>query len=399
MSWSLFYDEPSSWSNAVADVCSTIVNYGVEIPWCVCAQSWTVLSFVTEYAAFAWAAVAAFLRLDEWWCTELSVVAFCALMSLPHWVRRARGNMFVLASQVGVFLAGMAWLGCFLETAAGLQGGVVFGGKLHYPSLVLLSLAVQACRYTMLTLEKEMFGYGYVEESAKDNKTCRTLSAYAGMIRYEGILFFVLAAFGFPQFAQDVDPLPWMSAFPFLAMWKAVTDYFAAMPVAEEDKEKNGGIPQQKEEPAKKKEAPAVPAKPDAAKKDDAKEDEAKEGEEEPTKKTNPLAPILSMACGTLCLAHRTVCSIYSRIAALPWETITSLTLYFGTISAWVLVFWTLTEDPVVLAAPALTHLAPVLIDRANFGKDVNNLLKETCAVATAGLQYYIFKTNIIQYN
>lgn len=209
MSWSLFYEEPSSWTTAVAEVCSAVVSYGVEIPWCVCQQSWTVLSFLSEYAALLWAFVYVTLRLEEWWCFELTVFSLCFAMNVPLWIKRSGGNWYILHSHIAIFLAGMAWMGCFLETAAGLQGGVVFGGKLFYPSLALMALAVQACRYMLLNLEKEVYGYGHVEAETKDNKVCKTIAAFAAIMRCESVFFFALAAFGLPKFEQDTDIVPW----------------------------------------------------------------------------------------------------------------------------------------------------------------------------------------------
>ena len=51
--WSaLFYEDQNTWTSAVADVCSTIVSYGVDIPWCVCSNSWNVINMATDYATF-----------------------------------------------------------------------------------------------------------------------------------------------------------------------------------------------------------------------------------------------------------------------------------------------------------------------------------------------------------
>ncbi len=418
MSWSLFYEEPSSWTGAVADVCSTIVSYGVEIPWCVCQQSWTLFSFVSEYAALVWAVVYSALRLEEWWCTELSIFTSCLALNVPMWFRHSRGDLFVFHSMLSLFLAGMAWMGCFLETASGLQGGVVFGGKLFYPSLALFALAFQGCRMVLINLEKELFGYKTPASDKDNGKVTKAICAFTNFLRCESIFFFALAAFGLPKLEQDTELQPWLCLFPFFALWKSANDYFAAYPPVPQDAAKaNGDIAQQQ----KTAEAPAAAAKNDAkaadakkpaaepAKKDDKskaaaeekKDDEKKEGEEKKPSAPNPLSRLVGLVTYAVCAVLGAARSAYARVAALPWELITDVSLRLGTVFTATWVFWTLTEDPAVLGVPFFVHFAPLLLDRfvrGRVSKDWEHLLKETCLVAAAGVQYYIFKTNVVQY-
>ncbi len=185
--------------------------------------------------------------------------------------------------------------------------------------------------------------------------------------------------------------------FPFLAMWKEANDYFAAFPPV--CKESNGDLPQQKQaEAAKKADAAKAEAKKTEEKKDDKKEEEKKEDDAvkagPATRATAAVRGALSAACGAVCVAH-------ARVASLPWKMISNVTLRLGTLFTWVWVFWSLTEDPAVLAIPALAHVVPHLIDRFGkdrLSKDMDAAIREGVAVAVAGLQYYIFKTHIVQY-
>jgi hypothetical protein len=61
-------------------------------------------------------------------------------------MRNKSSFMSLSNTQIGVELQLMATFGCFVWLAAGLQGGVVFGGKFFFPTLALLSLAFQVTR-------------------------------------------------------------------------------------------------------------------------------------------------------------------------------------------------------------------------------------------------------------
>ena len=44
MSWPWSYEEPSTWSAALVQACTTVYNYGVELPFCVCSTSTNAIS-------------------------------------------------------------------------------------------------------------------------------------------------------------------------------------------------------------------------------------------------------------------------------------------------------------------------------------------------------------------
>jgi hypothetical protein len=90
----------------------------------------------------------------------------------------------------------------------------------------------------------------------------------------------------------------------------------------------------------------------------------------------------------------------YCKVMSLPWELIFNTTLRFGCLFMYTWIFWVLTEDLAVLGFPLATYVAPIAIAKFSdkLSPNLVHLLKDACYVSVAGLQYYLFKTNITQY-
>ncbi len=81
--------------------------------------------------------------MEDWWGIEHTVFCLFMAVNVTIVLKRKRGDLFNQLCQINCYLKALAIVGCFLWLAAGLQGGVVFDGKLHFPSLALLSVGIQ----------------------------------------------------------------------------------------------------------------------------------------------------------------------------------------------------------------------------------------------------------------
>lgn len=415
----LFYEDESSWSSAISDVCTTIVNFGVEIPWCVCNTSNALLATVVEYVTLAALTVYTFLGMEAWWQTEYTVLAAFFLLDLPLALKRAKGNKLALLSGWASFLTYMFIFGATYELFAGVQGGVVFGGKLFYPTVALFALSLQMTRMTFTALDKEIYGNVAVKAEDRMPKYDKVSGLFQDAIKYECMMLMALATFGLPKLEADTDPVTWLFLFPLLAVYKE-TFKFYGITGGKPRVEANGDVVAEKkeepkaaaaakedkkaEEPAKK-EAPAA-----AAKKDDDKKEggEEKKAEEEPAApaKASLVARAKGAACACLgaCLAsyRRGMAAAdcaFARVAALPWDMITNVVFTLGINFTFTLTLWTLTEDCAALSAPLFTLILPKILRKYEdkVGADRAAVLLAANGTAFSALQYYLFKTNITQ--
>lgn len=406
--WSnFFYEDQNTWTSTVADVCSTIVSYGVEIPWCVCNNSWNVINTVTEYATFLFMLVSNALQLDVWWRVEFTAMLVLCLLNLPFYKYRSQGSSFKTLSQFLFMLTFLGLGGTFFQMTSGIQTGLLFGGKLFFPSLLLMSLVCQFVKLVLIQLDKEIYGWGYNEEVKKDERLTKTLTAFRNCCSAESVGFLALAAFGLPQWEQNPDLSTWLVVIPFLSMYKDAKDYFDNNSLVDKSvtekqngdvvaKETTKPVETKKPEPAKdeKKAAPEKSAEP------------ATNSTEEP-KKACGLKALGCNACATVCrltsTVTRPICNaVFFINSKVEWELITNLILRYGVVATFTWTFWTLTEDPIVLGFPLFSTFVPMAISKFVAGKVSKNwetVLMEMCLCGSSGLQYYIYKSNIIQYN
>ena len=410
-SW-LFYEDESSWSSAVSDVCTTIVNLGVEIPWCVCNTSNALLATVVEYVTMAALTVYAFLGMEAWWRTEYTILAAFFLMDLPFALQRAKGNRLALLSGWTFWLTNMFVLGASYELFAGVQGGVVFGGKLFYPTVALFALSLQLSRMVIAMLGKEIYGHVSVKAEDRLEKYDKVSGIFQDMMKYEVMMLMALATFGLPKLEADTDPITWLFVFPLLAIYKETFKYYgitggkpcveANGDVVAEKKEEKAKEDKKAEEPAKKEDA--------AAKKDGDK----KEGGGEEKKAEEAAAPakvsLVARAKGMACACLGTCLSAYGRVmaaadcavakvASLPWDMITNVVFTLGINFTFTFTLWTLTEDCATLSTPLFTLILPKILRKyeEKVGADRAAVLLAANGTAFSALQYYLFKTNITQ--
>ncbi|TRY67633.1 hypothetical protein TCAL_14682 [Tigriopus californicus] len=440
--WSLFYEDQNTWSQALSDVCSTIVNYGVEIPWCVCHTSSSLIQVVSESMAVFFLSLSAVTGADEWWTIEWTVASMLITLELPIIIKRAHRNWLALVSQVCFLITGLCWMGCFLEVAAGIQGGVVFGGRLFYPALFLLGIALGGVVHTLNLINAEIYGFGPFEADNKDARVMKPLRAFCKLLSYEALMMFSLATFGLPKIEAETSPLPWLCLFPLISIGKEASEYLTEPEASNVHSQTNGSVSKDKSETdsspheSTEKDVVAKTAADTVKKMADAtvKATETK-SKENPTKKTTdssnakidetkgpekgstdttaiieandespvPKVSVISKMLAAFYSGCHVVCSglmcLMGRIRSLPWECITTIILGLGTHITSAYIFWTLTNDIVAWILPMVLILTPLSLAKfgANIAKNKRTLVMDmtTCGVAVG--QYYLYKSNIIQ--
>lgn len=293
--------------------------------------------------------------------------------------------------------------------AAGLQGGVIFGGKLFLPTLAMFSVAFQMTRMIEYNAEKETHGYG-VKQVAQEGPGAKVQKYFGHFICLETSLFFCLATFGVPKFnAEDLAPL--LTFFPAVAMTQQLLNYFqpeaAAAPVeaavvpAQTDITDNGNATKvaEGEEPVQEEAAAVIEVEEEAAAVKEVEEKPVETAAEEtleaeptpeveaavekdedakPEEAAKPPAVCLikTAAAKLLCKAACLICATVTKIKAvaveavekvlsLPWSYIVAMTSSVGTGLALTYAYWTLTEDYAVLIIPAVCHLLPMAAAKA----------------------------------
>jgi hypothetical protein len=450
--WDVFYEDDNSWSSSLGNVCSTIVNYGVELPWCVCATSTTLITTVTEFLTMLALTVYTFLGMETWWCCEYTVAAVFTLMNLPFAVMRSKGSKLHFLSMLIATYTGLAHMGTMYELFAGLQGGVVFGGKLFYPTLAMFALATQSVRLYFVWLNHEVYGFLAAKEGDKMPKFDKAVTFLKEMLKDDALMLLAIATFGLPKLEADIDPATWLFMLPLLAAYKDILNYCGVFDKPTECKESNGEVmvekkveapapvvaaaekkEEKKAEPAAKKEEPKKkeeakkeepkkkeeakkeePKKKEEAKKEEPKKDKKKEAdtdkkeEEKPTEavvtKESVVCRVMGLACHSVCsslnIIRRGLCLVngcYAKVAALPWDKITHVFFTLGINFTIALTLWTLTEDPIAIGAPLFSLVLPKVVKKyeGKLGADNAALLLNLNTMAFFSTQYYLFKTNI----
>jgi hypothetical protein len=424
----LFKEEPQAWSTCIASNLEYLVGVLVRLPETIVVLTMAAILIVWDFVCTQVRSVADLLQLEEWWTLEHSVFTVLLVSSLVAVLRRGRGNWVNQVSQIGVLLQIMATFGCFAWLAAGLQGGVVFGGKLFFPTLALFSLAFQVTRALLLNTEKEM--YGYVEKSADSNeKAASTFKTMGRFVCLEAAFCFLVATFGFPK---EGDCLSWVALFPLVGALRLCNEYTKpeAAPASVTDNGTATIIPAEEKvedvkEPAG---TETEAAKPEAVVEE--KKEEAKSGEvESPTEQPEPAAegqateqqpeePAKVSICqktrnavcnvtgkvvasvkkvvGTgVCVA----CQGFNKVASLPWNHIVETVAAIGASAAIAYAYWTLTEDNLVWLMPFFNLAVPVIAGKVEaknwLSGQTTFLVTEASHVAMAATQYYLFRSNI----
>jgi len=421
----LFRDEPQGWSACIVNHLDYYVGLLVALPGTIVALILSLLVIVWDFTCAQARAVSDLLQLDEWWTLEHSVFTFLLTASLLAILGRNKGTRLSLLCQIGVELQLMATFGCFVWLAAGLQGGVVFGGKFFFPTLALLSLAFQVTRGMQHLAEKEMYGYVEKSEDSSENaaKVFRTVSRFVCL---KSSLCLCVATFGLPR---DGDYLPLISLLPAVGFVRLILEYCRpevvvitdngsatklpaeeepaeeAAPVAEEEApvtEEPAPVEAEKEEETKAVEETATPT---AAAADPEPETAEEKKPEEPVKTSlcvkarNVVCCLTGAAKGVAGKVLNVAVGASQKVVSLPWNFIIESTASVGTTAAMAFAYWTLTEDHAVWLMPLLTQAVPLLAGKAESknlltGRTVF-IVKEASHVVMAATQYYLFRSYI----
>lgn len=110
----------------------------------------------------------------------------------------------------------------FCTFLPGLQGGVVFGGKLFYPTLAVVALFMQSWSAIVEAIDRETYGWEYVDPAAKNSRVMGVIGLADRVVRLEYVMFFALATFGLPKLDQDTELAPWLFLLPNFALNREV---------------------------------------------------------------------------------------------------------------------------------------------------------------------------------
>lgn len=425
----LFYEEKQDWISTIVNGVSTATNFALEVPCCLLALISTALIMAYDFTLQSASQVSDLLGLEEWWTLEHTLWAVAVAQSLPFFFKRAAGDKIKLLLQLAFLVQLLSMWGSLVYMLNGLQGGVVFGGKLFHPSVAFLGLTIQVIMMTLKQMRRDMAGYGHDKE-VTDARFNEIYGVYEKMVKYEVAIAFFIGAFGMPKFDLNADPTTWLVAFPMIGIFSNYNSILDAMMPKSEKPETNGAPPQvveEKKAEEKKEESAEKPAeesaeKPAEEKKEESAEKSADASADKPAeevketavstevKKPSPVNQAIEAVCGLVCkavglvkcaIAHviSLVNLIKDKILGLPWDCILSLSSTLGVTGGMTFAYWSLTEDPLVLVAPSVALFAPYITEKMQEKKWLDakgaHLTGELLKSMTLGIHYYIYRTYI----
>lgn len=439
----MFASEEEGWVDTLVGGISTVTNLALELPCTLLALISTALLLVWDYTCQGAQQVSDVLGLEEWWGLEHTLWTLFLVQSIPITLRRASGDKGKIFLQVLFFVQVLCSWGVLIFYLNGLQGGAIFGGALHHPSMAFLALLVQTVMITIRQLRLDMAGFGH-DKDVTDERFLAVYGVYEIAVGYESALCLLIAVFGLPKLDLDAimeDPTPLLAAIPFLGLtydWKKLEGALfpeeektvtaelsngAPPQIAEETKAEEPAPapepepekePEDKKAPAEEDEDPEVSFKSeDAAEtkaEDETKvEEEKKEEVVEPTK-VSPITKIKELLCGLVgkilgfinCILTKVLSLInlvLDTIKGLPWDCIVGLITTYGGAAAITYAYWTLTEDNLVFVAPSISLLGPHVLAKIQEKNWLDakgaHLANEALKTVSIGVHYYIYKTYI----
>lgn len=401
----LFYEEKQDWVTCVVNSVFTVANLAVELPCTLLALISTALIMTWDYTCQGAQQVSDFLALEEWWSLEHTLWTIILLQAIPMVFRRAAGDKLKVVLQYLSVIQQLSLWGSLLFMLNGLQGGVVFGGKLYHPTIAFVAILCQCFKATFENFRLDMVGIGH-DKVSNEQRFNTVYDAYKKVFGYEVAFYLLLGTFGLPQLNLNGDPNTWLVGLPLLAIGYYGQHGFLDAVAPIEKTDANGTPPQVAEE----KKAEEEPKKAEEPAAEEKKEDEEKKDETKEEKKVSPVNQVLEMVCGAVCKCCSAckacvdkVCCLVNlvkdKILGLPWMCLYELLTTVGITVALTYAFWTLTEDNLVFVAPSVSILAPYLLDKVQEKNWLDakgaHLATEVLKTAVCGVQYHLFRTHI----
>lgn len=410
--WGLFEEEKTDYVGLVLGWLSAAIAVTLEAPFMVfnivaglvVASSELVVDYTNQAVELA--------GFKEWWALEHTVVAVAFACMVPSLVRRNSGECNKAMLQLVASVKGLMWIATFFHLVQGLQGGVVFGGKLHYPTLFVLGLLLRGFNLNFLGTMQEIHGYG-MDDGPSDVKTKKVIGMFDHGTFLESAIAYSIATFGLPDINCDGEDMrPWLVICPIIGFatllneWSKDSDGVAKVDV-------NGDAPAVAEE--KKAEEPAAkadePAKEAEKKKEEPKADEEKKDEEKKeeakvsliTKACNLckdcVGKVMCMACGAVCKVKSVAMCTVNKVMSLPWACIGDTVSHLGSNALVFMIFYHLTEDLLSLAFPLICVLLPVAMAKAQekewVSKASAHVVSEVAASSLYVVQYWLFSQHV----
>ena len=234
--WDLFAEEKEGWIETVIGGVSSVTNLAIELPCALLAlisstllMGWdlitTSLLMAWDYTCQGAQQVSDALGLEEWWGLEHTLWTLLIFQSLPIILKRAGGDKGKIVLQLLFMVQVISCYGALIFFLNGLQGGVIFEGKLSHPSMAFLALLVQAIMITITQMRLDMAGFGH-DKDVTDERFITVYGMYETLIKYEAAMYFLIATFGLPKRDLEelqADPTSLLSLIPLIGLmydWK-----------------------------------------------------------------------------------------------------------------------------------------------------------------------------------
>ena len=414
----LFQEEKKDYVSMLVGWVTAFVGIVIELPIMafnfICASAVMVYELSADYTNQA----VEMAGLKEWWGMEHTMMAMFTGLWFVSCYARNKGVWQDIIVQMVNAMTGILWVGSFLHFVFGLQGGVIFGGKLFYPTLMLFALLIRGFELNFVGVMKEIHGFG-ADDGPKDEKTKMVLDMFTSMAPYEAAIAAAIATFGLPDLNCDGEDLrPWLVIAPCVGFCyvfnkfieddkalKVVDANGTAPKVAEAVEEKKAEEPK-KEEAKKAAEPEAKKEEKKEEKTEEKKDEKAEEKAAEEAQKVSVVTKactcvkdgvnkVIGMVMCVLCKVYSCVKCVVDKIVGLPWPSILSNFADFGTNALVFLIFWTLTDDLASLVFPLVTVVLPYLLSKAQerelITKNTSHIILETGKFAAAATQYMLF--------
>ena len=133
--WELFAEEKQDWVTCILGGVTSALTLLVDLPCTILALISTTLILVWETLVDGAQQVSELLALEEWWDVEHTLWTISVVIFLHFGLSRPRN--ILLPGFLGMAQSNLI-LGMFIFLINGIQGGVVFGGKLFHPTMLVV---------------------------------------------------------------------------------------------------------------------------------------------------------------------------------------------------------------------------------------------------------------------
>ena len=144
--WELFAEEKEDWVSCILGGVTAVLTLLVDLPCTLLALISTTLILVWDCLVQGAQQVSELLALEEWWEVEHTLWAISLVIFLHFGLARPRS--ILLQGLLGMVQSNLLF-GMFIFLINGIQGGVVFGGKLFHPTMLVIGKSNINLKFTL----------------------------------------------------------------------------------------------------------------------------------------------------------------------------------------------------------------------------------------------------------